>query len=223
MTHSHDTPNGDKRQLDPKHRELLECESGISPEVIAERGYFSVHTRREFILLGFKHSQWAGPGLVLPLWATDGSNPLYVYRPDDPLVEENGTIRKYILPAGSKMRLDMPPRCLENPQKADVTLCLTEGQRKADALASKSLTAIDVLGVWNFKGKNEHGTTTFLADWDYVGLNNRTVLIIYDSDSNTKPAVQQALKRIADHLKRKKANVQIIQLPPGKGSKKDRR
>ena len=70
-------------------------------------------------------------------------------------------------------------------------LWLTEGQKKADALASHGAVALCLLGVWNFKGKIPGGTT-LLADWDYVALNGREVRLVFDSDVVTIPGVRKA-------------------------------
>ena len=54
---------------------------------------------------------------------------------------------KYEMPKDSGIRLDCPPMC--QPQLADprVPLWITEGQKKADALASRGLCAVALLGV----------------------------------------------------------------------------
>jgi hypothetical protein len=91
------------------------------------------------------------------------------------------------------------------PQLADprVPLWITEGQKKAAALASRGLCAVALLGVWNFKGKNEFGAATFLADWDYIALTGREVRIVFDLDVMIKSDVRKALQRLVEHLQRK--------------------
>jgi hypothetical protein len=62
----------------------------------------------------------------------------------------------------------------------------------------------------------DKGGVTFLADWDYIALNNgRDVRIAYDSDVMTKPNVRQSLERITEHLQRKGAHVTAVYLPGG--------
>ncbi|MBM3301216.1 MAG: DUF3854 domain-containing protein, partial [Deltaproteobacteria bacterium] len=104
-----------------------------------------------------------------------------------------------------------------NPQ---VPLWITEGSKKADALASKGACAISVSGVWGFKGKNQFGGITFLTDWDYIALKGRTVYLAFDSDIVTKEPVRKALEHIGEHLRRKGAAVHIIQLPQLEGQTK---
>lgn len=111
------------------------------------------------------------------------------------------------------MRVDCPPVC--RPALADpaVPLFITEGQKKADALASRGACAIALLGVWNFKGRNDFGGATLLADFDYIAFDNRPVYLVFDSDVMTKAGVRQALDRLAEHLKRKRAMVSVVYLP----------
>jgi hypothetical protein len=210
------------RHLLAHHRDQLVEGSGIAVEVIDERGYCSI-TSEQFSLLkdaGFSRAQWKNvPGLCLPLWTTDGTNGLMVYRPDTPRVNAQGTTLKYEIPMKHGVRLDCPPRCqprLSNPAEP---LWVTEGQKKADALASHGLCAIALLGVWNFKGKNSWGGVTFLSDWDYVALNGREVRIVFDSDVMTKPQVRQALERLIEHLQRKGAHVVAVYLPMDGGAR----
>jgi hypothetical protein len=96
-----------------------------------------------------------------------------------------------------------------------VPLWITEGQKKADALAVHGLCAADLLGVWNFKGKNEFGGVTLLADFDYIALNGRTVYVVFDSDLMVKSQVRAALDRLTEHLQRRGAIVNAVYLPIG--------
>ena len=173
-TPAHATSSSAVPALTLEHYTMLAQESGIADEVIAERGYRSIDGASGYTdlkALGFSQAQARlTPGLLLPLHTTDGKQPLTIYRPDHPQPDANGRLRKYLLPKGASVRLDCPPRC--QPLLADPTvpLWITEGQKKADALASHGAVALCLLGVWNFKGKNPLGGTTLLADWDYVAL-----------------------------------------------------
>jgi hypothetical protein len=210
--------------LAPHHLAMLREGSGIAQEVIVERGYRSVPddgTGYNLLLQhGFSKAQAKHrPGLLLPLWTTDGAQRLMIYRPDTPRLGKDGHAVKYELPQGAGVRLDCPPRC--QPLLADPTkpLWLTEGQKKDDALASHDVTALALLGVYGFKGKNPFGGTTFLTDWDYVALNGREVRIVFDSDVMGKPTVRQALERLTEHLRRKGAAVRAVYLPADNGRK----
>ena len=220
--------------LSDKHLTTLREDSGISDAAIAARGYRTVTDSAELVALGFGPSQCHAaqiPGLLLPLHTTDGGNGLYIYRPDNPRAFDDkrkvklpdGTypqrVIKYEAPKGAGIRLDCPPMC--QPRLADphVPLWITEGQKKADALASRGLCATALLGVWNFKGKNEFDAVTFLNDFDYIALADRDVRIVFDSDVLTKPDVRKALQRLTEHLHRKGARVAAVYLPAGPGGK----
>jgi hypothetical protein len=206
----------DGPNLLPHHLDQLTQGSGISPDVIQERGYRSIEPLDGFSVLkrhGFSPAQAKNvPGLLLPLRTTDGQNGLMVYRPDKPRVKDGHAI-KYEIPKNAGVRLDCPPRCQPMLQDPSIPLWITEGQKKADALASHDLCAIALLGVWGFKGKNFFGSAIFSADWDYIALKGREVRIVYDSDVMTNPSVQQALKRFIEHLQRKGAHVIAVYLP----------
>jgi hypothetical protein len=206
------------------HRQVLK-RSAISDEVIEVRGYRTVTEATELERLGFAPGQCRVPGLLLPLHTTDGRQAIFVFRPDNPRVIEeknrgknaDGTypcrVIKYEYPKGAAMHVDCPPAC--QPLLADpkVRLWITEGQKKADALASQGECAIALLGVWNFKGRNASGGTTILADFDYIAFEQRQVCIVFDSDMATKPQVHQAMDRLRYHLRNRKARVSIVHLP----------
>jgi hypothetical protein len=209
--------------LAPHHYTMLVEESGIIDEVIAERGYRSIGGASGYAALKaleFSNQQAAlSTGLLLQVHTTDGRQPLTIFRPDQPQSDATGRCRKYLFPKGVSVRLDCPPRCQPSLANPSIPLWLTEGQKKADALASHGAVALCLLGVWNFKGKNPLGGTTFLADWDYVALNGREVRLVFDSDVVTLPGVRMALGRLTEHLSRKGAMVRMIYLPPVAGKK----
>src|SRR5262249_55476868 len=188
----------------------------ITDEVIQARDYRTVTDAKELAVLGFSPKQCRVPGLLLPLHATDGTQPFFVYRPDNPRVEKKGGKEKsikYEIPRGGGVRLDCPPSCRPLLADPSIPLWLAEGQKKSDSLASRGACAIALLGVWNFKGRNPFGGITFLADWDYIALNGRDVRVIFDNDLIVKPEVRKALERLTEHLQRKGAHVSVVYLP----------
>jgi hypothetical protein len=220
-----------KPELSPKHQAMLEA-SAITEDVILARGYKTITDGGELRALGFSPAQCRVPGLLLPLHTTDGENSLYIYRPDNPRALEekrkgkkpDGTypnrVIKYEAPKGSGTRLDCPPHCFPMLGDPAIPLWITEGQKKADSLASLGLCAVALLGVWNWKGKNDVGGITFLADWDYIALKDRDVRMVFDTDLLTKSGVMQALQRLNEHLQRKGANVTVVYLPNGPSGEK---
>jgi len=207
-------------ELMSDHYRHLSEGSGISVDVIKERGYRSLLGKSELEKLGYTSAQRRAPGILIPLWSVDGKEAGFQFRPDHPRTNGRGKPVKYESPTGSSNRLDCPPRsqkAIGNPQ---VPLWITEGSKKADALASKGACAVSVTGVWGFKGKNQFGGITFLTDWDYVALKNRTVYLAFDSDIVTKEPVRKALEHIGEHLKRKGGVIHVIQLPQLEGQSK---
>ena len=223
MTQLDDTARTLEEHLSPEHLDMLRVESGISDEVILARGYRTIRQASELMDLGFARTQGRVPGLLLPLHTTDGKVGSYVYRPDRPRSRQSrsGTTRvvKYEVPRGSRTRVDCPPACRRKLEDPAVPLWITEGQKKADALASRGLCAVALLGVWNWKGKNDLGGTTLLADWDYVALDGREVRIVFDSDVMVKAAVRSALDRLVEHMQRKGSHVGAAYLPSSNGRK----
>jgi hypothetical protein len=213
-------PDDSTLTLLPYHRDQLLAQK-IDPDVIDERGYASAQRRRDLKRLQFsdRQSAWA-PGLLLPVHPPDGRTGLIVLRPDHPPLDEHGKPLKYQLPSKARPRLDVPPRCrplLANPA---IDLYLTEGQKKADALASRGLCAVALLGVWMLKARNDFGAPVLLADFDLIAWKGRTVFVVYDSDVLRKAQVHDALRRMLAHLERMGATVRPIYLPEnGQGGK----
>lgn len=217
-------------RLSTIHFSMLQT-SAIIDDVIKERGYQTITDPKDLEYFGFGRSQLNVPGLIIPLHTTDGKVGLYVYRPDNPRVLDDeskrnpdGThpqkILKYELPSGSGVRLDCPPRSQPNLSDPKIPLWITEGQKNADSLASVGLCAVAIVGIWNFKGKNDNGGNPFMADWDGIALTKRDVKIVFGSDIMTKPRVGGALNRLIEHLQGEGANVAVVSLPNEPGIEK---
>ena len=167
--------------------------SGIKAEVIRERGYRSVLGKSDLEKIGFSSSQRRTPGILIPLCSVDGKEAGFQYRPDNPRLDSRERSVKYESPRGAANRLDCPPRCQRMLGDPKVPLWITEGSKKADALASCGACAVSLTGVWGFKGKNQFGGITFLSDWDYIALKARKVYLAFDSDVVSKEPVRKAL------------------------------
>ena len=79
------------------------------------------------------------PGLLIPVYAPDGSNPFYVLRPNNPRTNRGGKALKYEMPKGQGMRLDCPPTCLKKLADPSVALWVTEGTKKAETKETKGV------------------------------------------------------------------------------------
>ena len=202
----------------PQHAALLTA-SAIRDEVAFARGYRSVDQKARLIELGFSSTQARVPALLIPIWNVNGEIALYQTRADEPRIVDGKPV-KYETPSGSRMVLDVPPICRMSLADPQVPLFVTEGVRKADAAASVGLCCIDVIGVWTWRGTNEQGGRTALADWESIALKDRVVDVVFDSDVMTKISVHQALARLKAFLESRGAHVRLIYLPSGPGGAK---
>jgi Domain of unknown function (DUF3854) len=205
-----------------QHRQFL-CSRAVAESVAVERGYQSASNRADLEKLGFGRTQQLIPALVLPIWSVRGAVESYQLRPDTPRLNQWGKPRKYEMKAGGRMLLDFHPRLTRRregkkvPPIGDPTvpLLITEGIPKGDAAVSIGLCCCALLGVFNFRGTNEAGGKTALADWESVALNDRDAYIVFDSDVMEKREVQRALTRLKAFLESCKATVKLIYLPAG--------
>ena len=210
---------GQVDRLSDSHLMMLTGESAINVDRITERGYQTITDASALAMLGFAPYQQRVPGLLIPILAPDGTIPLHQYRPDSPRQKENKSgkleIVKYETPKGAGMRLDVPPIC--RPALADpaVPIWITEGVKKGDALACAGLCSVALLGVWNFKGRNDLGGTALLVDFDLIAWNGRAVRIVFDSDVMHKRPVQLAMERLTEIISRRGASVSAVYLPGG--------
>lgn len=201
------------------HFQLL-SKSAIAVEVIKERGYRSAIGPAELEKLGFAKAQQRVPGIVIPLYAPDGTPAGYQYRPDSPRINFKNKPIKYENPRGSTLRIDMPGRCKQYISNPEVPLFVTEGAKKADALASQGVCAINLSGVWGFKSKNQFGAPVLSADFDLIAWKGRAIHLCFDSDITTKPQVRQALEVLGAHVQRKSGKPFVVQLPAGDNGEK---
>ena len=194
-------------------------QSGITPDVRKARGYRSVTRKSELQALGFARSQLRVPALLIPIYGPTGAVVLYQARPDEPRIRDGKSV-KYETIAGANIAVDVPPGTREGIRDPNKPLVITEGVKKADAAVSHGLCCVGLLGVWNWRGKNESGGMTALPIWDEIALKGRRVLIAFDSDVATKAPVRQAMARLKAFLESRGARVEIIYLPCGPGGEK---
>lgn len=202
--------------LAANHRAMLEA-SGIRPEQAAARGYRTVTDKRDLAEIGVTPAGRRVPGLLIPLLRLDGSTWGYQYRPDSPRTYATGRVVKYETPTSQRNGLDIPPGV--GPMLADpaTPLWITEGSKKADCAAARGLCCAALLGVWSWRGTNTAGGRVALADFQDVALNNRRVIIAYDSDVQRNPAVRGALDSLTNYLAMKGARVEFLHLPDDDG------
>jgi putative DNA primase/helicase len=202
------------RNLSPQHLAELHEGSGIEPDVVSQRGYFTASTAAEMERLGFSRKQSRPPALILPLWGLDGELAGYQAKPQGPRIWKGRGI-KYEAPSGARMVLDAHPRVRPMLGDPKIPLLITEGIKKSDSAVSRGLCGLGLLGVWGWRGTNERGGKVALADWDQTALNGREVFVAFDSDVMRKPEAQTALRRFKQFLESRGAKVSVIYLPNG--------
>jgi len=199
----------------PHHYAMLHEGSAITDAMITARGYQSLPQPEDLIDRGFAKAQAkTAPALGIPLWDVHGHRRGWQMRPDAPRQMKDGKVFKYEMPKGDHLILDMHPSVQPRIGDPATPLWITEGIRKGDALASQGLCTIALVGgVCGFRGTNEHGGKVILPDWDYVALNGREVLVVFDSDIYLKPAVQKTLKAVYHLLREKHARPRLVRWP----------
>ena len=212
---SHASLNGTHPpNLQPHHYEMLRA-SSISDEITIARGYRSVDDPALLARYGFNQAQRRlGSGLYIPMYSTTGEEVPGQFRPDKPRTIRDRII-KYETPAGSTMRLDVLPLNVESIKNPSIPLVVTEGIKKSDSGASRRLCIIGLLGVYNWRGRNEYGGLTALADWDSIALKDRKVILCFDNDYKENVSVLMALHRLSAFLRNRGARVAYIDLPSG--------
>jgi hypothetical protein len=198
--------------------ELLQARA-IDPAVAAERGYRTAPGNLR--QLGFSQTQAAlGDGLLIPVHTIDGDVAYSLFRPDTPRETGDGKAGpKYEVPAGQRLVIDAHPRIRHELGNPHVALLICESAPKADACISAGYVAIAVNGVWGWRGTNACGGKTVLPDFEAIALNDRAVVLTFDSDVWTNHHVADAVERLGAFLDRK-ARVRVCRIPPMADGKK---
>src|SRR5829696_8638928 len=199
-------PNSGSRTLSESHRRQLLEESGIDPDVAAERGYYTARNRSE-VPEAFKDYQ-RKRGLVVPMFSPDGETVGYQLRPDRP--RKGGP--KYETPGGISPVVDVHPRVLEEVRRGASPLLITEGAKTGDAATSRGIPTVVLAGVWMWcapKVKPYRLKPCF----DHIRLEGREVFAAFDSDCMSKAGVQDALAALVAALEERGALVKVIYLP----------
>jgi hypothetical protein len=201
-----------------QHAKLL-ADSAISVEVAQARQYASIERKSRLEHYGFSQSQRLVPTLLIPIYSAHGERALYQHRPDEPRIRD-GKRLKYETCFGSRLVIDVPPLIRGDLGNPKLQLVITEGTRKADAAVSAGLSCISLLGVWGWRGTNDQGGRTALAEWEAIALNGRIVYICFDSDVILKREVFEALRRLKGFVENRGAQVRVTYLPCGEAGAK---
>lgn len=213
-----DLSNGSPRvNLTEQHLADLR-RTGLSDETIAAAELHMLSARD---VAGLLERDDAGSGLAIPYPnCTFSDGALYVrVRLDTPLVIGGDQVR-YLTKKGERNQVYvpsiLPASVLADP---DVPLVITEGEKKTLKACQEGIRCVGLAGVWSWKTKVE-GRSVPLPYLDDIAWQGRTVVITFDSDSQTNPSVQKAQAALAVELSARGAHVRIPTLPPGPNGEK---
>lgn len=201
--------------ISDRHRAELEHGSGIAMDIIIERGYVTAESAHGLPSAFADYQRRAG--LVIPIRDTTGHICTWQLKADRPRLDKRGKTIKYDTAVGGRQCLDIPSRSLHMLSDPSVPLWITEGAKKVDSALSHGIGCIIGLqGVYGWRGQNDLGGLTALADWEDIALNGRDVVLAFDSDVMTKMSVRNALERLSAFLKKRTARMHYLLLPdPG--------
>ncbi len=203
-------------RLSDSDRRMLFEESGISPDVAAARGYRTIRHRSE---VPAEFADWQRRlGLLVPTYSPSGTSG-HQLRPEKPIKRKKGNAPKYETAEGAANRLDVNPLMLEEVRDGAGDLWLTEGCKKVDALTSRGIPTVGIIGVWNFAEPGSKSRIP-LSCWRHVRTRGRRVYVVYDADARTNPDVQEALRRLVALLEGLGAEVLVVYLPEVNGDGK---
>jgi putative DNA primase/helicase len=210
-------PDGWDAELSVEHLEAL-LSGGVTLSTVYERGYVTLlrgdrgHEallRDERFTVACAESLRRSPGLLIPVYNPVGERVSAHYRPDEPLVGNDGKSRKYLMPFSTGTVLDVHPANTENMSDTSVPLYVTEGVKKGDALTSRGLCAVSLAGVWNWK---RDGAAH--PDWESIRVKGRRVVLVFDADATSNVDVTRAQRAFAVWMRdTKRADVRVAILP----------
>lgn len=177
-------------------------------------------------------------GIVFPYITPGGRGAIrdYRLRRDQPDYERNGNGElkekgKYLSPPGRANMLYFPPRVSETDLADQGMPCvITEGEKKTLSLSRLAREGagqfrffpFGLSGVNNWKGTVGKTTSPrgsrvsvkgVIPDFDLIKWEDRTVIILFDSNVNTNQNVWFARQGLARELTRRGANVLYAELP----------
>jgi hypothetical protein len=199
------------RRISQAHWDELTIGSAIHPDVIMERRYLSVPARLVPIEAFADYQQ--RDGLIIPIVSVSQDIWTIQLKPDHPRTS-NGRPIKYETAAKRPQCIDVPHSALPWINDPGTPLWITEGAKKVDSAVSNGIDCIIGLqGVYGWRGRNGVGGKTALADWEGIALNERDIVIAFDSDCMTKTQVRDALIRLAAFLRSRGARVGYCIMP----------
>jgi hypothetical protein len=219
--------------LSPAHAQQLAA-SAIAEAVILARGYQSINpgavqdarnlTSGAYSKQLLKVILHQG-ALAFPVYRLGEPAPYtWVLRPELPRSRDDGKPVKYEWPRSTPNIFDLLP-CYQNAvNDPTIPIWITEGAKKADALASvygSQILPINENGVWGWRGSGDRGGKAALPDMEIIAWEGRQVVIAPDGDIKSNDKVRRAVQRLARLLiARGVADLLICYLPQARNAPK---
>lgn len=207
-------PGGSAPRLSDEHRRALVEGSGISPEILAERGVRSLASGRDLPKPYSWRQKKRAPGILFTAHRPNGQTST-IFRPDKPNPKKPG--HKYEQECkhlgGSGNVLDIHPSARHLVGDTSVPVLFTEGVKKGDSTTSAArregteIVAVSISGVWNYLSDGEP-----ISDMSEIPVEGRKVYVCFDSDMFRKPEVMMAAERLAEHFEGRGADVWVTYL-----------
>ena len=179
--------------LAPEHRDDLR-KSTLTDETIRAQFIRSVPPAMIPKLLGFDVSG-VRSALLFPFRSPAGGFMDHVRVKLFPaLTDDGGHAVKYLQPRRSGVRLYFVAGCLERVLSSDEPLWITEGEKKACCVAQLGYPVVGIVGV---QGWHARGSCLLLPDFDAIRLRGRVIELLPDSDYQTNPDVERAIRSLA--------------------------
>jgi hypothetical protein len=126
------------------------------------------------------------------------------------LTDTAGHAIKYLQPRRSGVRLYFVASCLERVLRSDEPLWITEGEKKACCVAQLGYPVVGIIGVQGWHAK---GSCLLLPDFDAIPLRGRVIELLPDSDYQTNPDVERAIRTLGATLAAHGAHPGVRLLP----------
>jgi hypothetical protein len=198
------------RLTDDHQRQM--ARRGIKLETAEAAGLWSATAEQVADILGFNPKSG---GIVFPYFhPLTGHVMLNRVRPDNPPVI-NGKAAKYLSPKGAANHFYFPPDASAWIGDSSVPIGLTEGEFKVLWAHQVGMRYVGTIGVSGYRGKDDHGVSGPIADFDFIAWRDRIGTLCPDSDVTTNEHVRTAFSGLAIEIHRRGARfVYRVTLPP---------
>jgi hypothetical protein len=196
--------------LHPAHLEDLR-KSGLDETDAAAARIYSARPSDIPNLTGRTIPDTGVSGLVFPYHGCDGFTRVKLF---PPLVELDGTVRRYLQRKGTGSRLYVPPSVAPSLPDAAHPLAIVEGEKKTLAVCKAGWPAVGIGGIWNFITGGG-----LIPDLKAIPLKGRIVRIIPDGETWHREDLLPAVLRLVRLLDDEGATVFIVKLPMLNGEK----